>query len=89
MKVAYQASPEQKKTARTKSVERIIVEVDGIPFDGDEISQTRLTRAALILADGESTYWMCADNVPRLVSKEQFVQALRLAGEEQTRLWFM
>jgi hypothetical protein len=89
MKVAYQASPQQKKTARTKAVERIIVTVEGIPFDGDEVSQTRLTRAAMILSDGESTLWMCADNVPRMVSKEQFVQALRLAGEEQTRLWFL
>jgi hypothetical protein len=89
MKVAYQASPQQKKAARAKAVERIIVEVDGIPLDGDEESQGRITRAALALNTEESTQWMCADNQPRLVTKEQFVRALRLAGEEQTRLWFL
>jgi len=89
MKVAYQASPQQKKAARAKAVERIIVKVDGIPLDGDEESQTRMTRAALVLGETESTLWMCADNHPRPITKEQFVQAVRLAGEEQTRLWFL
>ena len=88
MKVVYQASPQQKKAARTKAVERIIVTVEGIPFDGDEESQTRMTRAALVLGETESTLWMCADNQPRMITKEQFIQAVRLAGEEQTRLWF-
>ena len=89
MKVAYQASLEQKKAARTKAVERIIVTVDEIPLDGDEKSQDRMTRAMTILEAGESTLWMCADNVPRSVTKEQFKLALRAAGEAQTALWFI
>lgn len=69
-------------------VERIMVEVDGIPFDGDEKSQERMARAILTLEEGEVTDWGCADNVARPVSREQLRQALRLAGEAQTRLWF-
>jgi hypothetical protein len=89
MKILYQGTIEQKKKVRSRKVERIIVEVDGIPFDGDETSQGRMTRAVLVLDPLEATLWMCADNVPRVVTREQFRQALRLAGEAQTQVWFL
>ena len=89
MKILYQGTIEQKKKVRSQKVERIIVEVDGIPLDGDEISQGRMTRAVLVLDELEATPWMCADNVSRQVTREQFRQALRLAGEAQTQVWFL
>lgn len=89
MLIEVKANREEKKMYRAKMVAQIVVEVDGIPLDGDEQSQERMARALLALNEGESTVWACADNVPRPVSREQFRQALRLAGEEQARLWFI
>lgn len=89
MLIEVKANREEKKMYRAKMVAQIVVEVDGIPLDGDEQSQERMARALLALEPGESTLWACADNVPRLVTREQFRQALRLAGEEQARLWFL
>lgn len=89
MLIEIKASRDEKKRRRADAVARIVVTVDGIPLDGDEQSQERMVRALLALEDGESTVWACADNVPRPVSREQFRAALRLAGEEQARLWFL
>lgn len=89
MLIEVKANREEKKMYRAKMVAQIVVEVDGIPLDGDEQSQERMARALLALNEGESTVWACADNVPRPVSREQFRAALRLAGEEQARLWFI
>jgi hypothetical protein len=89
MRINVQASREAKKKRRAELVEQIVVTVDGIPFDGDEISQSRMARAVVASAPLETTYWNCADNVARQVTREQLVTALRLAGEAQTYLWFI
>ena len=75
------------KQERAKAVAAIVVEVDGLLFDGDEIAQTRMTRAALVMSDEEATLWVQANNEPAQVTKAQLVEAVRLAGAEQTRLW--
>ena len=77
------------KQEREKAVASIVVEVDGILFDGDEVAQTRMTRAALVMKEGETTTWVQANNIPTEVTKEQLIEAVRLAGAEQTRLWVM
>lgn len=77
------------KHERAKAVAAIVVEVDGILFDGDEVAQTRMTRAAVVMQDGETTTWVQANNDPAEVTKEQLIQAVRLAGAEQTQLWIM
>jgi hypothetical protein len=84
-----QASREAKKKRRDELVKEIIVTVDGIPFDGDELSQERMARAIIVLNPLEVTYWNCEDNVVREVTREQLSTALRLAGEAQTNLWFI
>ena len=75
------------KKERTDYVSRIVVEVDGMRFDGDETSQDRMVRAAYALNDGETVQWVLADNTIAQVTKEQLRQALRLAGEAQTAIW--
>ena len=75
------------KQFRAEAVSQIVVEVDGLLFDGDETAQTRMTRAALVMQDDETTTWMQANNVPAEVTKAQLIEAIRLAGAEQTRLW--
>ena len=77
------------KQEREKAVASIVVEVDGILFDGDEVAQTRMARAALVMNDEETTTWVQANNIPTEVTKAELTEALRLAGAEQTRLWVM
>ena len=61
-------------------------------FDGDETSQERMSRTiTAALATGEdmsaTTTWVLADNTVAQVSITQLAQALRAAGEQQTKLW--
>ena len=58
-------------------------------FDGDETSQARMARAALVLDDIETTLWVLTDNSPTMVRKAQLLSALRLAGQKQTEIWSM
>lgn len=86
---------EQFKQSRAEAVSQIVVEVvdqltgDVLLFDGDEVAQTRMTRAALVMNDEETTTWVQANNIPTEVTKAQLTEAIRLAGAEQTRLWVM
>lgn len=81
------------KAERAEAVSRIVVEVDGMRFDGDEESQGRLSRtisAAVALGVDLDTYtqtWVLADNSVANPTIRQLANALKLAGEEQTRLW--
>lgn len=84
---------EQAKAERASAVSKIIVEVDGMKFDGDETAQTRIGRtiaAAVALGVDTNTYtqtWVLADNTVATPTIKQLAQALKLAGEEQTKLW--
>lgn len=84
---------EQAKEERAEAVSKIIVEVDGMQFDGDEIAQTRMGRtiaAVVALGVDINTYtqtWVLADNTVANPTIKQLAQALKLAGEEQTKLW--
>lgn len=80
------------KTERSDAVSCIIVEVDGMTFDGDETSQDRMTRAITMftssgLPEDTTTSWVLADNTVAQVTIGQLTQALLLAGKKQTELW--
>lgn len=80
------------KTERKNAVDEITVEVDGMVFDGDEISQQRMARAVVMfnsnnLTDDTKTVWVLADNTIAEVTVEQLSKALLLAGQKQTELW--
>ena len=77
------------KQDREKTVAAIVVEVDGLLFDGDEVAQTRMARAALVMQEGETTTWVQANNIPAEVTKAQLIAAVRLAGAAQTAVWVM
>lgn len=77
------------KAQRQTLVDNIKVTVGDKTFDGDETSQTRMARAITVLLEGETVLWVLADNTSVQVTKEELIEALRLAGEEQTRLWVM
>lgn len=82
----------QAKAERANAVSKITVTVDDMVFDGDEISQERMSRTiTAAVATGEDmsaiTTWVLADNTVAQVSIKQLAKALRAAGEAQTELW--
>ena len=84
---------QQAKTQRAEAVSSIKVQVDGMKFDGDETAQTRMGRtisAAIALGVDLNTQkrtWVLADNTVAEPTIAQLAQALKLAGDEQTKLW--
>lgn len=79
---------EHAKSIRASYVSKIVVEVDGMKFDGDETSQDRMARSVVALNDdSETVQWVLADNTIAQVTRIQLKQALRLAGEAQTAIW--
>ena len=92
IEVLAEESLKAAKINRAIAVESITIEVDGMLFDGDETSQERMARtviAAIATGEGMSatTTWVLHDNTVATVTIRQLATALRLAGEEQTRLW--
>lgn len=75
------------KEERAEYVSKIVVEVDGMLFDGDEKSQDRMTRSIIALDLGEKVQWVLADNTIKMVTRAQLREALRKAGEAQTAIW--
>lgn len=75
------------KLNRQKQLDALTVEVDGMVFDGDEASQSRMGRASFSMEPGETISWVLANNEPANVTKEQLAQALRLAGAAQAEFW--
>lgn len=75
------------KHNRKKLLGTLTVEVDGMVFDGDEASQSRMGRASFSMQDGETIQWVLANNEKATVTKEQLALALRLAGAKQAEFW--
>lgn len=85
----------QAKADRAEAVSKIIVEVDGMVFDGDEPAQGRIGRtvaAALALGvdiNTEKRTWVLADNTIAQPTIAQLAEALRLAGDKMTEHWIV
>lgn len=85
----------QAKQERAEEVSKITVEVDGLIFDGDEDSQTRMARTitasqALGIPEDSTISWAMADtnaNKVEQVTIAQLSKALYLAGCKQSELW--
>ena len=75
------------KAEREDYVSKIVVEVDGMMFDGDEVSQDRMARSIIALDLGEKVQWVLADNTIEMVTRAQLREALRKAGKAQTAIW--
>ena len=77
------------KTNRTTLVENIEVEYNGVVYQGDEISQDRMSRAINGLPDDVTTIsWKAKDNSSQELTRLDLKEILFLAGQEQTRIWF-
>lgn len=79
------------KEAKIKAVEDIIVSVyiydSPRPFQGDEKSQDRMSRAITAMDSSDKITWILADNTRLNVTKSNLQRVLRLAGQEQARIW--
>ena len=83
---------EAAKAARAAAVEAITVTTAaGNTFDGDEASQTRMSRAILVLSTGAATSvpWVLANNTVIQATAAELTEALALAGAEQAQLWVL
>lgn len=94
--VAPEQTPEQireaKKAHRAEAVASIVVTTStGKSFDGDELSQGRMSRAILVMQalSAPVTTWVLSDNTPTEVTLAEITEALALAGQEQSRLWVL
>lgn len=76
------------KDSRDKAVSELVVEVDGLVFDGDEDSQNRMARViAVSSSEDDSTLWRLANNTTESVTVRQLKAVLKAASIEQTALW--
>lgn len=75
------------KYERAAKVEALTVEVDGMVFDADETSQARMSVAASSMTDDELNVWVLYDNSVVQVTKDQLLQACRLARIAQSAIW--
>ena len=76
------------KVSRAELVEAIkVTTLAGNEFDGDETSQTRMSRAIAVMTDTNTTMWVLANDEAIMASKAEMMEALKLASEAQTALW--
>ena len=76
------------KEVRDILVLTIEVTYNGNTYQGDEISQSRMSRAILSMTPEDTIRWKTADNKEVVLTRSDLSEILRLAGQEQTRLWF-
>ena len=77
----------QAKAARTAAVAAIKVTVGGVEFDGDEVAQGRMARAALTMSDADTLPWVIADGTVVTVTKSELLEVLRQAGAAMAAIW--
>jgi hypothetical protein len=78
------------KQARAVAVNEIKVTTAVGTWDGDEVSQGRMSRAIIALnaaAPGATVNWVLADNSVVQVTAAQLTEALALAGAAQAAIW--
>lgn len=75
------------KKTRTSAIAAITVTTQsGNEFQGDEISQQRISRASIVMDDVEVIKWKLKNNTWVDVTKAELEEALKLASDAQTNL---
>lgn len=80
------------KAERDAKVSAIVVTTStGKAFNGDETSQTRMSRAivAMQIAGANTITWVLADNTAVEVTLTELSEALVLAGQAQAAIWVL
>jgi hypothetical protein len=84
-------SREQLKVERQAAVDAITVTVGDKVFDGDEISQERMTRALTVagITGQSSCIWVLHDNTAAKVTRDELAMALALSMQAQAAIWVL
>ena len=81
-------APAKAKEDRAAEVAALTVTTTaGNVFDGNEDAQSRMARAILSMTDTDTTTWILANNTVLAVTKAELLEALKLTGEAQTKVW--
>lgn len=80
------SSRAKQKAEKQGLVSEILVTVDGLVFQGDEISQGRMLRRAETMVADEKVSWRLADNSLAIVTADQLRAAAREAVDEMGRI---
>lgn len=78
---------QQEKENRNNLVSSIEVIYDGIVYQGDEVSQGRMSRVISSMLDTDTIMWKAKDNSKVKLTKIDLTQILRLSTIEQTKVW--
>lgn len=76
------------KNTRSMEVQRIVVVVDEMLFDGNENAQQRmLMKIQTWNTSDKTTKWVLADNIVADVTKDQLTKALQESVKEMNKIW--
>lgn len=85
---AYNEALTAWKQSRQTLVDNIEVTLDTVVYQGDELSQTRMSRAIVALPDDVTTVpWVAKDNTVVQLNKVQLTELLLQAGQAQSMIW--
>ena len=76
------------KTSILKAISTMRVEVDGLAFDGNEDSTTRMSKAIQTLVGDETIPWRMFDYSIETITQTELGKALRASGIKMSELWF-
>ena len=81
----------QFNSIRDEKLKNLVIKMelngDTVRFNADEISQDRLNRAINALPDGQTITWIDADDNKRVLTKNDCLTGLQIAGKMQTELF--
>lgn len=84
----YQEELTSWKQQRQVAVDNIEVTYNNVVYQGDEVSQTRMSRAIAALPDDVTTIdWVAKDNSVRQLNKGDLQAILVDAGIQQSAIW--
>ena len=78
---------QQEKEHRNNLVSSIEIVYDGVVYQGDEVSQGRMSRVISSMLDTDTIMWKAKDNSKVKLTKIDLTQILRLSTIEQTKVW--
>lgn len=76
------------KKVKAILVSNITISHNGVEYQGDEESQSRMSRAINGLPENVTIEWKAKDNSKQILTKYDLKEILYLAGQEQTRILF-
>lgn len=75
------------KSIRQNLVNEITVNIDGLIFNGDEASQSRMMRVASVIGATGVVEWILADNSVKNVTGAQLIEAANSSVIKMAEIW--